>query len=181
MIPMILILVIAVIIAMIIDKPWDAVDFAMNGVFGGMMGAIVVVIYLGFQTTTNIVKPVEQPVQSEPLVNIADTSYPDTHGTIHGSMMYVYGSISTDNQQAFNYYVKQPDGSYKLKTAPASRSVIVYTNDSPRVEIQSYKCERGEIILEAWSISSCKEKPMAYKFYVPEGSITEAYRLGGEE
>lgn len=181
MIPIILILVIAIIIAMIIDKPWDAVDFVMNVVFGVMMGAIVVVIYLVFQTTSNIVKPVEQPVQSEPLVNIADTSYPDTHGTIHGSMLYIYGSISTDNKQAFNYYVKQADGSYKLKSAPASNSVIVYTDDSPRVETQSYKCERGEIIFEAWSIAGCKEKPTTYKFYVPKGSIAESYRLGGEK
>lgn len=181
MIPIILILVIAVIIAIVIDRPWNAVDCAMDVLIGLMVGALVVLFYLAIQAATSFVESVEQPVQSEPLVNIADTSYPDTHGTIHGSMLYVYGSISTDNKQAFNYYVKQADGSYKLKSAPASNSVIVYTDDSPRVETQSYKCERGEIIFEAWSIAGCKEKPTTYKFYVPEGSIAESYRLGGEE
>lgn len=181
MIPIILILVIAVIIAIVINRPWDVIDCVMDVLCGIMMGGLVVVFYLAIQAATSFVEPVEQPVQSEPLVNIADTSYPDTHGTIHGSILYVYGSISTDNKQAFNYYVKQADGSYKLKSAPASNSVIVYTDDSPRVETQSYKCERGNLILEAWSISRCEEKPTAYKFYVPKGSIAESYRLGGGE
>lgn len=178
MIPIILMLIVAVVITIIIDKPYDGYDWVLDVLFGLMLGLIITVGYLTTQFSTNKVDPVEQTAY-EPLVNIADTSYPDTHGTIHGGMFYIYGSISTDNQQAFNYYVQQPDGSYRLKSAPASSSVIVYTNDSPRVEVNSYRCERG-LIIEAWSIALCNEKPPTYKFYVPEGSITNSYKLGGE-
>jgi hypothetical protein len=180
MIPIILILITTVIIAIIIDKPWDAFDYITDVWFGLMLGGLVVAFYLAIQCTTNIAEPVEQQI-SEPLVNIADTSYPDTHGSIRGGLFYIYGSISTDNKQAFNYYVKQADGSFKLKSAPASDSTIIYAKDNPRVEISAYKCERGKIIFEAWSISGCEEKPTTYKFYIPEGSITESYALGGKE
>jgi hypothetical protein len=180
MIPIILILIIAVIITIIIDKPWDVGDLIMDVLFGLAVGWLVAGVHLAIQCTANIAEPVEQQI-SEPLVNIADTSYPDTHGSIRGGLFYIYGSISTDNKQAFNYYVKQADGSFKLKSAPASDSTIIYTKDNPRVEISAYKCERGEIISEAWSISGCKEKPTTYKFYIPEGSITESYALGGKE
>jgi hypothetical protein len=178
MIPIILILIVAVIITIVIDKPWDALDTTMDVLLGLALGGLGSVGYLAVQFGTNNVEPVEQTTY-EPLVNIADTSYPDTHGSIRGGMFYIYGSISTNNQQAFNYYVQQPEGSYKLKSAPASSSVIVYTNDSPRVEVNSYRCELG-LIIEAWSIALCREKPPTYKFYVPEGSITNSYKLGGE-
>lgn len=180
MIPIILILIAAVIVAIIIDKPYDEFDYTTDVLLGVMFGGICVAVYTAIQFSNNVVEPVEQTVY-EPLVNIADTSYPNTHGTIHGNMFYIYGSISTDNQQAFNYYVQQPDGSYRLKNAPASSSVIVYTNDSPRVEVNSYRCERGGRIIEAWSIAICKENPPTYKFYVPEDSITSSYKLGGKE
>ena len=181
MIPIILILIRAIAIAIIIDKPWDAEDCAMDVLLGLMCGNVVVLLYFAIQVRANIVDPVEQPVQYAPLVNITDTSYADTHGTIRGSMLYVYGSISTDNKQVFNYYVKQSDGSFKLKSSPASDSTIIYTKDNPRVEISTYRCERGNTIFEAWSIASCEEKPTTYKFYLPYGSIVESYRLGGEE
>lgn len=180
MIPIILILVTTVIIAIIIDRPFDVDDLIIDVLLGIMFGALAAAIYLGIQITTNIVEPVEQQI-SEPLVNIADTSYPDTHGSIRGGLFYIYGSISTDNKQAFNYYVKQADGSFKLKSAPASDSTIIYTKDNPRVEVSTYKCERGKTIFEAWSISGCGKKPTTYKFYIPEGSITESYALGGKE
>jgi hypothetical protein len=180
MIPIILILITTVIIAIIIADPWDFADGVMSAILGAMFGWLVAAVYLAIQCTTNIAEPVEQQI-SEPLVNIADTSYPDTHGSIRGGMFYIYGSISTDNKQAFNYYVKQADGSFKLKSAPASDSTIIYTKDNPRVEISAYKCERGKTIFEAWSISGCEEKPTTYKFYIPEGSITESYALGGKE
>jgi hypothetical protein len=179
MIPIILILIVAVIITIIIDKPWDVGDLIMDVLFGLAVGWLVAGVHLAIQCTANIAEPVEQQI-SEPLVNIADTSYPDTHGSIRGGLFYIYGSISTDNKQAFNYYVKQADGSFKLKSAPASDSTIIYTKDNPRVEISAYKCERGKIIFEAWSISGCEEKPTTYKFYIPEGSITNSYKLGGE-
>lgn len=99
-------------------------------------------------------------------------------GTIRGGLFYVYGSISTDNQQMFNYYVKQSDGSFKLKSTPASVSTIVYTDGTPKVESTSYVCEKGNIIFEPWSVASCSERPTTYKFYIPEGSIAEGYRLG---
>lgn len=178
MIPIILILIVAAVIAIIVDDPWDAVDFIVDVWFGLMLGGLVVAFYLAIQVNNNIVEPVEQPVVSENLVNMADTSYSNTHGSIRGGMFYIYGGISTDNQQVFNYYVKQADGSFELKSAPASDSTIIYTKDNPRVEISTYKCERGEVIYEAWSIATCSEKPTTYKFYIPEGSIAESYRLG---
>lgn len=181
MIPIILILIIAIVIALIIDDPYDLVAGVGAAMAGAAFGSLAVVFYLAIQVSINKVEPVEQPVVSEDLVNIADTSYPNTHGSIRGSMFYVYGSISTDNEQAFNYYVKQADGSFKLKSAPASDSAIIYTTDNPRVEVSTYKCDRGTPIYEAWSIAVCEEKPTTYKFYIPEGSIAESYRLGGEE
>lgn len=178
MIPIILILIIAIVVALIIEDPYDFSDGVGSALLGVMFGAIVVIVYFAIQVKTNIVEPVEQPVVSEALVNIADTSYSNTHGSISGGMFYIYGSISTDNKQAFNYYVKQADGSFKLKSAPASDSTIIYTKENPRVEISTYKCERGGIIFKAWSIASCEGKPTTYKFYIPEGSIAESYRLG---
>lgn len=178
MIPIILIIVAAVVIARIIDDdPYDLFDAISTAIFGAFVGGLVTLIYLAIQSN-NIVEPVEQPVISETLVNMADTSYSDTHGSIRGGLFYIYGGISTNNQQVFNYYVKQPDGSFKLKSAPASDSTIIYTKDNPRVEVSTYKCERGETIVEAWSIATCQEKPTTYKFYIPEGSIVESYRLG---
>lgn len=178
MIPIILIIVIAVVVVLVVDDPYDFADGVCSVLLGGMFGALVALLYIGIQLSTNKVGSVEQPVASESLVNIADTSYSNTYGSIRGSMFYVYGSISTDNKQAFNYYVKQTDGSFKLKSAPASDSAIIYTKENPRVEISTYKCERGNTIFEAWSIFKCEEKPTTYKFYIPEGSIAESYRLG---
>lgn len=181
MIPIILILIIAIVIALIIDVPHDLVDGVWAAIAGVIFGSLVVVFYLAIQLGINKVEPVEQPVVSEALVNIADTSYSNTHGSIRGSMFYVYGSISTNNEQAFNYYVRQDDGSFKLKSAPASDSAIIYTTDNPRVEASTYECDRGTRIYEPWSIAVCEERPATYKFYIPEGSIAESYRLGGEE
>lgn len=178
MIPIILILIIAVVITVIISVHNGIRVDVGDVLLGTMFGDVVVLVYFGIQIKINNVEPVEQPVRYEPLVNITDTSYADTHGTIRGSMLYVYGSISTDNKQVFNYYVKQADGSFKLKSSPASDSTIIYTKENPRVEIRTYKCERGNTVFEAWSIARCEEKPTTYKFYIPDGSIAESYRLG---
>lgn len=181
MIPVIIIFIITIITILVMSDPIDFVDFILTIILGIIAGAIPNTLYFCIQTNSNIVEPVDQPAVSETLVNINDTSYADTHGSIRGGLFYIYGSISTDNQQAFNYYVKQDDGSFKLKSAPASDSSIIYTTDTPKVEIISSKCERGGIIVEPWSIAGCDEKPTKYKFYIPEGSITESYKLGGEE
>lgn len=176
MIPIILMFIIVTIVTMCVYDSYDFWEFISSAVLGMCFALIPVLIYILTQGG-NIVEPVEQPVVSETLVNINDASYSDTHGTIRG-MFYIYGSISTDNQQAFNYYVKQADGSFKLKSAPASDSTIIYTDGTPKVESTNYVCERGKVIFEPWSIASCKEKPTTYKFYIPEGSIVEGYKLG---
>lgn len=176
MIPIILMFIIVTIVTMCVYDSYDFWEFISSAVLGMCFALIPVLIYIVAQGG-NIVEPVEQPAVSETLVNINDASYSDTHGTIRG-MFYIYGSISTDNQQSFNYYVKQADGSFKLKSAPASDSTIVYTDGTPKVESTNYVCERGKIIFEPWSIASCKEKPTTYKFYIPEGSIVEGYKLG---
>lgn len=176
MIPIILMFVVITIVTVCELDPYDFWEFISDAVLGMCLAVIPVLIYIVIQGG-NIVEPVEQPAVSETLVNINDASYSDTHGTIRG-MFYIYGSISTDNQQSFNYYVKQADGSFKLKSAPASDSTIVYTDGTPKVESTNYVCEKGKIIFEPWSIASCKEKPTTYKFYIPEGSIVEGYKLG---
>lgn len=178
MIPIILILVIITIITVVASDPWDFLDFVLSTILGFLISCGPVLVYLWIQIDSNIVGPVEQPALSETLINMNDTSYADTHGAIRGGLFYIYGSVSTDNQQAFNYYVKQDDGSFKLKSAPASDSTIIYTNDTPKVETTSSKCEKGELIFEPWSVASCKNSPTTYKFYIPEGSIAEGYRLG---
>lgn len=177
MIPLILMFIVVTTITLIEMESFDWVDALSNVFFGLLISCLPALVYLAIQSG-NIVEPVEQPVVSETLVNINDASYSDTHGTTRGGLFYIYGSISTDNQQAFNYYVKQPDGSFKLKSAPASDSTIVYTDGTPKVESTNYVCERGKVIFEPWSIASCKEKPTTYKFYIPEGSIVEGYKLG---
>lgn len=178
MIPIILMFIIITIGTICVFDHYGFWEFISSAVLGICFASIPVLIYFGIQICSNIVEPTEQPVVSETLVNINDTSYSDTHGTIRGGLFYIYGSISTDNQQAFNYYVKQADGSFKLKSAPASDSTIVYTDGTPKVESTSYVCERGKVVFEPWSIASCKEKPTTYKFYIPEGSIVEGYKLG---
>ena len=177
MIPIILMFIVITIVTICVLDPYDFDEFISDAFLGIGFASIPVTIYFGIQNNFNIVEPAAQPVVSETLVNINDTSYSDTHGTIRG-MFYIYGSISTDNQQVFNYYVKQADGSFKLKSVPASDSTIVYTDGTPKVESTNYVCERGKIIFEPWSIASCKEKPTTYKFYIPEGSIVEGYKLG---
>ena len=176
MIPIILMFIVITIVTVCVFDAYDFWEFISTAVLGMCFAVIPVLIYILTQGG-NIVEPVEQPVVSETLVNINDASYSDTHGTIRG-MFYIYGSISTDNQQAFNYYVKQADDSFKLKSAPASDSTIIYTDGTPKVESTNYVCERGKVIFEPWSIASCKEKPTTYKFYIPEGSIVEGYKLG---
>lgn len=180
MIPIILIFVIVTIITVIISGPYDFIEFVLYTIMGLSTASIPALICFHIQLNSNIVEPVEQPAVSEALVNMNDTSYADTHGSIRGGLFYVYGSISTDNQQVFNYYVKQSDGSFKLKNAPASDSTIIYTDGIPKVESTSYVCERGKTIFESWSVAKCDERPTTYKFYIPEGSIAEGYRLGGE-
>lgn len=177
MIPIILMFIIVTIVTVCELDPYDFWEFISDAVLGMCLAVIPVLAYIVIQSG-NIVEPAEQPVASETLVNINDASYSDTHGTTRGGLFYIYGSISTDNQQTFNYYVKQADGSFKLKSAPASDSTIVYTDGTPKVESTSYVCERGKVIFEPWSIASCKEKPTTYKFYIPEGSIVEGYKLG---
>lgn len=177
MIPIILMFIVITIVTICVLDTYDFWEFISSAVLGMWLTAIPALAYFVIQVSSNIVEPAEQLVASETLVNINDTSYSDTHGTIRG-LFYIYGSISTDNQQTFNYYVKQADGSFKLKSAPASDSTIVYTDGAPKVESTNYVCERGKIIFEPWSIASCKEKPTTYKFYIPEGSIVEGYKLG---
>lgn len=178
MIPIILMIVIITTIIVIVSSPCDFLDFVVSTIVGLLMASIPALIYFGIQIDSNIVEPVGQSVVSETLVNINDTSYAGTHGSIRGGLFYIYGSVSTDNSQAFNYYVKQADGSFKLKSAPASDSTIIYTNGTPKVESTSYRCEKGKVIFEPWSVTSCKEKPTTYTFYIPEGSIKEQYSLG---
>lgn len=178
MIPIILIFVIITVIILIASDPYDFLEFVLDVILGLLIASIPALIYFGVQTNSNIVEPVGQPAVSETLINMNDTSYADTHGTIRGGLFYIYGSISTDNQQVFNYYVKQSDGSFKLKSAPAAESTIIYTDGTPKVESTSYVCERGKIIFEAWSVAGCNERPITYKFYIPEGSVVEGYRLG---
>lgn len=177
MIPIILIIVVVTIIVLVDSDPCDFLDSLSTAIMGMMMASIPTLVYFGIQLNSNIVEPVERPT-SETLVNMNDTSYADTHGTIRGGLFYIYGSISTDNRKEFNYYVKQADGSFKLKSAPASDSTIVYTDGIPKVESTSYVCERGKTIFEPWSVAKCDERPTTYKFYIPEGSIAEGYRLG---
>lgn len=178
MIPIILMIVIITTVIVVVSDSWDFLDFMANAIFGILISCVPVLIYLGIQTNSNIVEPVEQPAVSGTLINMNDTSYPNTHGTIGGGLFYIYGSISTDNQQVFNYYVKQGDGSFKLKSAPASDSTIIYTDSTPKVESTSYVCEKGKTIFEPWSVASCHERATTYRFYIPEGSIAEGYRLG---
>lgn len=178
MIPIILILVVVTIIVVVASDPYDFLDFVSSTIAGLMMASIPALIYCGIQINSNIIEPVEQPATSETLVNINDTSYPNINGSIRGGLFYIYGSISTDNSQAFNYYVKQSDGSFKLKSVPASDSTIVYTDGTPKVESTSYVCEKGKAIFEPWSVAKCDGRPTTYKFYIPEGSIAEGYKLG---
>ncbi len=178
MIPIILILAITTAILVTVFDPYDCLDFVICTVLGLLTAFIPALIYIEIQINSNIVEPVEQPEVSETLVNINDTSYPNVNGSIRGKLFYVYGSISTDNSQAFNYYVEQADGSFKLKSAPASDSTIIYTDNTPKVEITSYVCEKGKAIVETWSVAGCKNRPTTYKFYIPEGSIAEEYRIG---
>lgn len=177
MIPIILILVIVMIIIVVASDPSGFLDCLSTAIAGSLMGSISILVYFEIQLNSNIVEPVERPT-SETLVNINEASYIDTHGSIRGRLFYIYGSISTDDQQVFNYYVKQSDGSFKLKSAPASVSTIVYTDGTPKVESTSYVCEKGKTIFEPWSVAKCDERPTTYKFYIPEGSIAEGYRLG---
>lgn len=178
MIPIILMLVMGALLGVILSKPYDLAEFIYYAILGLVAALIPIMIYFGIQVNSNIIEPAEQPAVSETLININDTSYSDTHGTIRGELFYIYGSVSTDNQQAFNYYVKQADGSFKLKSAPASDSTIIYTDGTPKVESTNYVCVKWNTIFEPWSIASCKEKPTTYKFYIPEGSIVERYKLG---
>lgn len=178
MIPIILIFVIITIIIVVADRPYNFLDFVLEVIMGLSMASIPALVFFGVQINSNIIEPVGQAAMSETLMNMNDASYADTHGTIRGGSFYVYGSISTDNQQTFNYYVKQSDGSFKLKSAPASVSTIIYTDGTPKVESTNYICERGKTIFELWSVASCDERPTTYKFYIPEGSIAEGYRLG---
>ena len=171
-------IVIITVIIVVASDPYDFLEFILDALLGMSFAAIPALAYFGIQINSNIVEPVGQPAVSETLVNMNDTSYADTHGTIRGGLFYIYGSISTDNQQVFNYYVKQSDGSFKLKSAPASESTIIYTDGTPKVESTSYVCERGKAIFEPWSVASCHERATTYKFYIPEGSIAEGYKLG---
>lgn len=178
MIPIILMLVMCALLGVKLSKPYDLAEFIYYAVLGLVTALIPIMIYLAIQLDANIIEPVEQLTGTETLVNISDTSYPGVNGLIRGRLFYLYGSVATDNSQAFNYYVKLEDGSYKLKSAPASDSTIVYTDGTPKVESTNYVCERGKDIVEPWSIASCKEKPTTYKFYIPEGSIAEGFKLG---
>lgn len=178
MIPIILMIVIITTVIVIVSDHYDFLDFVANAIIGLLLASVPALIYCGVQINSNIIEPVEQPAVSETLVNINDTSYQNVNGSTRGGLFYIYGSISTDNSQAFNYYVKQADGSFKLKSVPASVSTIVYTDGTPKVESTSYVCEKGKAIFEPWSVAKCDERPITYKFYIPEGSIAEVYRLG---
>lgn len=178
MIPIILMLVMCALLGVKLSKPYDLAEFIYYAVLGLVAALIPIIIYLAIQLDANIIEPVEQSTGTETLVNISDTSYPGTNGSIRGRLFYLYGSVATDNSQAFNYYVKLEDGSYKLKSAPASDSTIIYTDSTPKVERISYQCEKAGPVFEPWSVSGCTGGPTVYRFYIPEGSIAEGFKLG---
>ena len=92
----------------------------------------------------------------------------------------MHGYINSELAAGFSYYQKDGD-SYQLKTANADQSIIKYTEDTPKVVIDTTYCVStlGNLF-RPWTLDWCKagSNTSHYTFYVPEGSIKENYNLG---
>ena len=123
-------------------------------------------------------------VETHELVQVSDTVYGNTSGSINGNIFVIRGSIGTDLAAGFSYYQKEESG-FTLKTVGADNTTIKYTNDTPRIEVTRTYCpelEKGPSI-GLLSLNYC---PIGggnvwNTIYVPAGSIVESFQLGVEK
>lgn len=98
------------------------------------------------------------------LVSVSSSS--STSGNIHGSAIYIYGSISTE--PSFTYYYETEDNGYKSASIPADVTTIYYIEEgeTPYLLMSYIKhVKSGEI----------DESTITYELYVPEGSIESTF------
>lgn len=123
-------------------------------------------------------------IETHELVQVSDTVYSNTSGSIKGNIFVIRGSVGTDLAAGFSYYQKEESG-FTLKTVGAGNTTIKYTNDTPRIEVTRTYCpelEKGPSI-GLLSINYC---PIGggnvwNTIYVPADSIVESFQLGGEK
>jgi len=104
----------------------------------------------------------------------------DEHGLVamedqnglHGDFFLGTGSIGSEWK--FAYYEKGDDGSVKLKVVDVEDAKIFEDGgDDPRVVV--YKKELANKDLKRWGVLG--ESHYSYEFHIPQGSITNQFKL----
>lgn len=174
-----------------IDNGFDVeekiVGLFFLGVAGAAVGSIVTLFVTGvgemFGWGWGRLEPTTT-VETHELVQVSDTVYSNTSGSINGNIFVIRGNIGTDLAAGFSYYQKEESG-FTLKTVGAGNTTIKYTNDTPRIEVVRTYCPETEkgLSIGPLFLNYC---PIGggniwNTIYVPAGSIVESFQLGGEE
>lgn len=162
------------------DKIFGSITFGVAGVLAGFFvaGVVTGVGYIfGWewgrleQTTT---------IETHELVQVSDTVYNNTSGSIKGNIFVIRGSIGTDLAAGFSYYQKEESG-FTLKTVGAGNTTIKYTNDTPRIEVTRTYCPETEkgLSIGPLFLNYCPNGDNIWNtIYVPADSIVESFQLG---
>lgn len=168
----------------IVEKIGGLLAFGVLGALGGFgVAVIATVVGMTFGWGWGRLEPTTT-IETHELVQVSDTVYGNTSGSINGNIFVIRGSIGTDLAAGFSYYQKEESG-FTLKTVGADNTTIKYTNDTPRIEVTRTYCpelEKGPSI-GLLSLNYC---PIGggnvwNTIYVPAGSIVESFQLGGEK
>lgn len=156
---------------------YDVAEGLIGALMGLMVGALVCLIATIFWGPY---APMETVFREYELVQMNDHVYSDTEGHIGGSIFVISGKINTELSSGFSYYQKDGDG-YSLKTVDASKSMIKYSDNKPKVVVDDVHCVKPKEFFSFWFMNiKCKdEDQMHYTFYIPQGSVKENFSLGG--
>lgn len=95
--------------------------------------------------------------------------------TVHGTFFLFGGTI--DGQAEYAWYEEVAPNTFQQKHTDASISSIHYTRGTPHYVVTKHIGDGG---LKPWGISVDSTYETRYDFYVPPGSITNAYKLDAQ-
>lgn len=152
----------------------DCVPFRISIVI-----TVIAFIVTGIMYNNNL-KKCEVPdvsITSSTVICAKDNS--SITGSISGSVLYVYGSVSEES--VYKYYYQLEDGGIKQGTIPADSTTIYFVKAGEEAYLETivtteYYMNNNHSPATRYGETS----ETTYKLYVPEGSVTNVYEFDAE-
>lgn len=144
----------------------DELELAILGaLFGGIIGfAIGIIIALAI------------PSKMETVIDTYYLEALQDNNNVSGSFFLGSGSINGEIKYVFYY---ETDGGYRMEQLSYDKTLIKYTNETPKVEF--YRQEQTDAFINKFSVRvrgcGCDSKNI---IYVPKGTIKQNYNLDAQ-